>query len=38
MVIYVIYKVHFYLWVNIFSLLEGMVMYDNEFKTKENIF
>ena len=35
MVIYVIYKVPFYLWFKFFPLLEGMVTYDSEFKTKE---
>ena len=39
MVMYVIYKAPFYLWFKFFSFawgIEGMVTYDNEFKTKEN--
>ena len=35
MLIYVIYKVLFYLWFKFFPLLEGMVTYDNDLKQRK---
>ena len=35
MLIYVIYKVPFYLWLSFFPLLEGMVTYDNDLKQRK---